>query len=105
MPDRAPYYLDYCVGDTRPFIYLEFENEDITGYTFELTVNYQQGTCLVKSGTIKEPNLNRAVGAGIACIEWVSGDLNQKGIHPCSIQITDTLGGVESYKNFALRIT
>lgn len=103
MHDHAPYYLDFYKDNTLPLIYCEVEKEDITGYVFELEINFTNGSCITKTGIIDEFNVG-ALNSGIAHFEWVAGDLSVLGTHKAKITITDANGGVETFSNLAIRI-
>lgn len=103
MHDHAPYLLDFYKGNTLPLIDLELEGEDITGYTFVLTINFKDGTCLTKTGVIDDANVG-GLGTGLAHFDWVAGDLSRVGTHNAKVVITDALGREETFAGFAIRI-
>ena len=71
---KGPFIIKRVFGDLLPFLDVEWEGQDITGFTAFLNIRRPNGTRVVKSAIIDEPNLG---GAGTAKFhfEWVTGDL------------------------------
>ena len=69
-------------GDHKPFLEIEWEDTDITGYTIVLNIRYDDGTAAQVSATV-----DSAVD-GTFHFEWAEGVL-RAGTHYADLQVTD----------------
>ena len=89
-------------GDLLPWIDVEWENEDITGFTILLHVRKPNGTRFSKPAVIDDANVGGAASAFFH-FEWAAGDLCA-GDSSAEIEIFDTLGRNETIQELILSV-
>ncbi len=71
---KGPFILDYVEGDLLPYVEVEWEGQDITGFTFELHLRKPNGLRITKSAIVDDLNAGGA-GSAFFHFEWAPGDL------------------------------
>ena len=93
--------LKFVEGDLLPWIEIEWENEDISGYSILLHVRKPNGTKFSKAAVIDDANVG-GEGTAFFHFEWSAGDL-VFGDSKAEIEIFDKASNNETLQGLILR--
>ena len=98
----GPNVLFFVEGDLLPNLSIEWEGQDITGFTFSLHFRKPDGTRVTKAGIIDTANVG-GLGTAIFHFEWAAGDL-VTGDSDAEIEVFDASSDNETFPRFILRV-
>lgn len=99
---RGPHVINFVENDLLPWIDVEWEGEDISGFTIYLHVRKPNGTRFSRTAIIDDPNLGGANSAFFH-FEWLAGDL-VAGDSTAEIEIFDTSNSNETIQELVLHV-
>ena len=98
----GPNVLFFVEGDLLPNLSIEWESQDITGFSFSLHFRKPDGTRVTKTGIVDDLNAG-GLGTAVFHFEWAAGDL-VTGDSDAEIEITDGSARNETFPRFILRV-
>ncbi len=102
MPRRKPGVLEFVENDLLPWLDVEWESQDITGYTINLHVRQPTGLRFTRVAVIDDANVG-GLGTARFHFEWQPGDLI-KGNSEAEIEIIDPSARPETFKGLVLKV-
>lgn len=96
------FILDYVENDLLPFLDVEWEGQDITGFTINLNFRKPNGTKVIKTAIIDDANAGGA-GSALFHFEWASGDLCP-GESLAEIEVIDGGALNETFQGIILKV-
>ena len=100
---HGPKVLYFVEGDLLPNLSIEWEDQDISGFSIFLHFRKPNGTRVTKNAVIDDANVG-GTGTAIFHFEWSVGDL-VAGDSSAEIEVMDTNSKNETWPNFILRCT
>jgi hypothetical protein len=88
---------EFVEGDLLPFVSVEWEDHDMTGYSAVLRVQKPSGECFERLAIFDN------AAEGKFHFEWQAGDL-VAGESKAEIEITDTMARNETWSGIILRV-
>jgi len=95
--------IELVENDLLPYLNVEWSGQDITSYTIELHVRYEDGTKITRSAVVDDYNVGGA-GTALFHFEWQAGDLIT-GTHTAEIEATNPSAENETWQGLRLIIT
>ena len=95
--------VDMVYGDLLPYLYIELELEDITGWTITLNVSRPDGTRIQRTAIVVAPNVG-GLGNAEFYFDWAVGDLMQ-GENHAEVELFNTLGENQTFKGIIIRVS
>lgn len=101
---KGPRVLDFVENDLLPWIEVEWQDEDITGYTILLNVRKPNGLRFTREAVVDDANIGAPEG-GSACLhfEWRAGDLVE-GDSDAEFEVFDAGNLNETFPRLILRV-
>lgn len=101
---RGPYIINLVEGDLLPFLEVEWEDQDVTGFNILLHVRKPNGTTFTRTAVIDETNAGEPRGgSAFFHFEWLAGDLDP-GDSQAEVEAFNTAGKNETFQGFILRV-
>ena len=98
----GPRIIHFAEGDLLPWLDVEYEGVDITGFTIQLHFRKPNGTRTTKDAVVDDANVGGA-GSALFHFEWASDDLKE-GDSNAEIEITDASSLNETWKGLLFRV-
>jgi len=96
--------LEFVENDLLPFLDVEWEDQDITGFDIKLHIRKPNGLTVTKTAVIDDANAGNVVGVARFHFEWTAGDLIA-GESSAEIEVFDALLKNETFQGLVLKVS
>ena len=103
MTCKGPRIFHFVENDLLPWLEVEWENEDITGFTIRLHVRKPNGLRFTRDAVVDDANVGGA-GSALFHFEWLAGDLCC-GESTAEIEVFDAGSLNETFPKMILKVS